>query len=314
MVRRTWQGDRRRDGDARGGRHVSRGPPPIRACAGSRRTRSASRWRSKTFPSRSPRSRCRDRPRAACSTAVADADIRSLKYFRMTRGAIAGVPVEISRTGYTGDLGYEIWMRVGSRDRRLGRADDRRPGVRHPSRRHAGARRRPRRGGPAADRRRLQRQQEGADRSRRSTHRSRWDSDASCSWTRGRSSAAGRCSTSSGARHATRQIVGLEISWPAVEKLYDEVGLRAAAVRRRHRASAVPVYRNGRQVGRATTTTWSPVLKKLIALATVVGAAFRRGHAARGRDHRRSSAPPRPGDGRQDAVLQPGAENRDAIG
>jgi aminomethyltransferase len=31
----------------------------------------------------------------------------------------------------------------------------------------------------------------------------------------------------------------------------------------------VPVYRHGRQVGRATTTTWSPVLKKLIALATV---------------------------------------------
>src|SRR5258705_1382809 len=42
--------------------------------------------------------------------AVADADIRGLKYFRMTRGAIAGVPVDISRTGYTGDLGYEIWM------------------------------------------------------------------------------------------------------------------------------------------------------------------------------------------------------------
>src|SRR5205814_1688438 len=41
---------------------------------------------------------------------VADADIRTLRYFRMTRGSIAGVPVEISRTGYTGDLGYEIWM------------------------------------------------------------------------------------------------------------------------------------------------------------------------------------------------------------
>src|SRR3989442_11612188 len=41
---------------------------------------------------------------------VADADIRNLKYFRMTRGTIAGVPVEISRTGYTGDLGYEISM------------------------------------------------------------------------------------------------------------------------------------------------------------------------------------------------------------
>ena len=28
----------------------------------------------------------------------------------MTRGRIADVPVEISRTGYTGDLGYEVWM------------------------------------------------------------------------------------------------------------------------------------------------------------------------------------------------------------
>src|SRR5262245_8622620 len=43
--------------------------------------------------------------------ATADADVSALKYFRMTRGTIAGVPVDISRTGYTGDLGYEIWMR-----------------------------------------------------------------------------------------------------------------------------------------------------------------------------------------------------------
>src|SRR5437762_7253781 len=42
--------------------------------------------------------------------AVADADIANLKYFRVTHGNIAGVPVDISRTGYTGDLGYEIWV------------------------------------------------------------------------------------------------------------------------------------------------------------------------------------------------------------
>ncbi len=41
---------------------------------------------------------------------VAEADIANLKYFRVTRGKIAGVPVDISRTGYTGDLGYEIWV------------------------------------------------------------------------------------------------------------------------------------------------------------------------------------------------------------
>jgi len=41
---------------------------------------------------------------------VADADIANLKYFRVTHGKIAGVSVDISRTGYTGDLGYEIWV------------------------------------------------------------------------------------------------------------------------------------------------------------------------------------------------------------
>ena len=41
---------------------------------------------------------------------VAEADITNLKYFRVTHGKIAGVEVDISRTGYTGDLGYEIWM------------------------------------------------------------------------------------------------------------------------------------------------------------------------------------------------------------
>src|SRR3982075_1201219 len=43
-------------------------------------------------------------------TLAENADIENLKYFRVTKGTIAGVPVEISRTGYTGDLGYEIWV------------------------------------------------------------------------------------------------------------------------------------------------------------------------------------------------------------
>jgi len=32
---------------------------------------------------------------------------------------------------------------------------------------------------------------------------------------------------------------------------------------------AVPVYRGSRQVGKATSTTWSPTLKNMIALASV---------------------------------------------
>jgi glycine cleavage system aminomethyltransferase T len=35
----------------------------------------------------------------------------------VTPGTIAGVPVDISRTGYTGDLGYEIWMPWDARSR-----------------------------------------------------------------------------------------------------------------------------------------------------------------------------------------------------
>jgi aminomethyltransferase len=65
-----------------------------------------------------------------------------------------------------------------------------------------------------------------------------------------------------------RQVVGLEIDWPSIEQLYEHLGMApqiAAAASR----VAVPVYKNGDQVGRATTTTWSPVLKKLIALATI---------------------------------------------
>src|SRR5258706_2313844 len=42
--------------------------------------------------------------------AVATADVDRLTYFRVTSGTIAGVPVDISRTGYTGDLGYEVWI------------------------------------------------------------------------------------------------------------------------------------------------------------------------------------------------------------
>src|SRR5206468_4586579 len=63
------------------------------------------------------------------------------------------------------------------------------------------------------------------------------------------------------------------ISWPAIEALYDGIGL-APQVSAAASRVAVPVYKAGRQVGRATTTTWSPVLKKMIALATVTAPHF----------------------------------------
>jgi aminomethyltransferase len=69
-------------------------------------------------------------------------------------------------------------------------------------------------------------------------------------------------------RGQARQVVGLEIEWTQVEAIYEGLGLAPAVAATASRV-AVPVYRSGRQVGKATSTTWSPVLKKMIALATI---------------------------------------------
>jgi aminomethyltransferase len=65
-----------------------------------------------------------------------------------------------------------------------------------------------------------------------------------------------------------RQLVGLEVDWTDVEELYERYGLTPAAPSQASRV-AVPVYAGDKQVGKATTTSWSPILKKLIALASV---------------------------------------------
>src|SRR5262245_55685983 len=67
---------------------------------------------------------------------------------------------------------------------------------------------------------------------------------------------------------APRRLVGLELSWSDLERLYAaqdlSPALQAAAWREQ-----VPVHAGGRQVGRATSGTWSPGLKRNIALASV---------------------------------------------
>jgi aminomethyltransferase len=69
-------------------------------------------------------------------------------------------------------------------------------------------------------------------------------------------------------RGPAREIVGLEIDWPEVERLYEDVGLPPAVSPIASRV-AVPVFKDGAHVGKATSSTWSPTLKKMIALATV---------------------------------------------
>jgi aminomethyltransferase len=197
---------------------------------------------------------------------VAQADIERLKYFRVTSGTIAGVPVDISRTGYTGDLGYEVWMpaeravEVWDALMTAGRPFDIKPA-----------------GMLALDVARIEAGLLLIEVDFFSSRKAMIASQKYSPYEMGLGRLVDldkgrfvgqRALRDEHARGPARQIVGLEIDWNEVERIYEHVGLAPAVAATASRA-AVPVYRNGRQVGRATSSTWSPVLKRMIALATV---------------------------------------------
>jgi aminomethyltransferase len=198
--------------------------------------------------------------------AVARAEIGSLKYFRVTSGTIGGVRVDISRTGYTGDLGYEIWMPAGDAVRvwdalvEGGRPFDIRPA-----------------GMLALDVARIEAGLLLIDVDFFSSKKATIESQRYSPYEMGlgrlvslnKSRFIGQAALRrEHERGHPRQVVGIEVDWTEVEAIYEKLRLAPSVGATASRA-AVPVYRGGRQVGRATSTTWSPTLKKMIALATV---------------------------------------------
>jgi aminomethyltransferase len=197
---------------------------------------------------------------------AADANIAELKYFRVTHGRIAGVPVDISRTGYTGDLGYEIWapwkdaLRVWDKLMNEGEVFDV-----HPA------------GMIALDIARVEAGLILIEIDYTSSKKALIDSQRYSPAEIGlgklvdlkKETFVGRDALVAEARKgADRALVGLEIDWNEVEALYDKIGMAPQVPSTASRV-AVPVYRGGRVVGKATSTTWSPTLKKMIALACV---------------------------------------------
>ena len=45
-----------------------------------------------------------------CLQTLADVDLTALEYYRFTTGEVAGIPTTISRTGYTGEIGFELYV------------------------------------------------------------------------------------------------------------------------------------------------------------------------------------------------------------
>jgi aminomethyltransferase len=197
---------------------------------------------------------------------VAETEIDNLKYFRKTSGNIAGVAVDISRTGYTGDLGYEIWVpwndavKVWDALMDKGKQFDI----------HAA-------GMLALDVARVEAGLLLIEVDYTSSKKALIASQKYSPFELGfgkmvhleKENFIGKEALARDARNGVaRQLVGLEIDWTEVEERYGKFGLTPAAPSQASRV-AVPVSREGTQVGKATTTTWSPVLKKMIALASV---------------------------------------------
>ena len=196
---------------------------------------------------------------------VADKPVDELKYFRLMQNQVDGITVTISRTGYTGDLGFELWMDakdaltiwdslmeagadygitpVGILAMDMTRVE---AGlfmieVDYTSTSHAWIE--PQKSSPfelgldwtvALDkpgyfvgRRALEREKQGG---------SAW------------------------------KMVGLEVEWEGMEKLFKSVGLPPQIPGMAMRGS-LPIMVGNVQVGYSSTSTWSPLLKKYIALA-----------------------------------------------
>ncbi len=68
------------------------------------------------------------------------------------------------------------------------------------------------------------------------------------------------------ARGPAWRFVGIEVDWDSFEALFRAVGLAPSLPTIAWRSS-VPIYRGGEQVGYASSGCWSPLLKKYLALA-----------------------------------------------
>lgn len=203
--------------------------------------------------------------------AAAQTDLSGLRHFGRQELRIAGLAVDVSRTGYTGDLGYELWvpadralavwdalMETGSdyaiRPAGILALDVARveaglimAGVDYTSVHHA-----------------LTREQSYSPFELGLGGLVKLDKDVPFvgQATLVREAAAGG---------PPRRLVGLDLDWADLERLYARHGLSPALSANAWREE-VPIYDFGEQVGRATSGSWSLVLKKNLAIGTVMAA------------------------------------------
>jgi aminomethyltransferase len=197
-----------------------------------------------------------------------------LKYFRLKDAELGAIPVTISRTGYTGDLGYEIWMEKGKAlavwDALIEAGT---PHGMTPA------------GMLALDVARIEAGLMLIDVDYVPARKafiegqtsSPYELDLGWAVDLKKERFVGREALAAEAARAPQwRFVGIEIEWESLERLYAEAGLATRVPGAAWRTS-VPIYAGAEQAGYATSGGWSPLLKKYIALAHL-----RAAHAAPG--------------------------------
>jgi aminomethyltransferase len=196
-----------------------------------------------------------------------------LRFFRERRSRVGTIPVDVTRTGYTGDLGFELWVE-GDRAVELWDAlmeEGAGYGVR-PA------------GLNAVDIVRIEaglillevdyvsaRRALNAEQAYSPFELGILGRFTDLDNKPGRFVGRKALEAERDAGGPPRRLVGLEIDWDDIEGLFASQGLYPMVPQTASRAH-VPVSDGRRQVGRATSTTWSPVLKKNVALASVAAA------------------------------------------
>jgi aminomethyltransferase len=191
-------------------------------------------------------------------------ELPPLKYFGIGSTVLGGIPVEVSRTGYTGDLGFEIWV---SSDRAIALWDAlMRAGV-HYGITPAGM--------LALDVARIEAGLMLIDVDYVPARRaliegqksSPYELDLGWAVNIKKPQFVGRAALAMEAERGPQwSFAGVEVDWSSLERLHADAGLATRVPGAAWRTS-VPIYAGTQQAGYATSGGWSPVLKKYIALA-----------------------------------------------
>ncbi|MBW8010594.1 MAG: aminomethyl transferase family protein [Chloroflexi bacterium] len=197
---------------------------------------------------------------------VVGADLDKLQYFWLTEAKIDDFPITITRTGYTGDLGYELWVHPKQAERLWDIIFE--TGTNYGLSPFGLA---------ALDMARIEAGLVLIEVDYNSSHKAVIESQKSSPYEIGLGWAVKFGENKFIGRRALEEekvqepewtFIGLEIDWVDLESLFSRKNLPPQVTGRASRA-ALPIYLQSDHIGQATSITFSPLLKKYIALGSV---------------------------------------------